>query len=69
MAKLGNWDAAIDIFQEVTRAYSSSPMVHRAYYNLGLSYMYSDRFDEAKAALEEAYVEKPESKYKKAIDD
>ena len=69
LAKLGNWDAAIGIFEEVTRAYSSSPVVHKAYYNLGLSYMYSDRFDEAKAALEEAYASKPERKYKKAIDE
>ena len=69
MAKLGNWDAAIDIFQEVTRAYSSSPVVHKAYYNLGLGYMYSDRFDEARAALEEAYASKPDRKYKMAIDE
>lgn len=69
MAKVGNWDAAIDIFQQATAAHSASPLVHKAYYNLGLSYMYTDRFDEAHTALEEAYVGKPESKYKKAIDE
>ena len=69
MAKLGNWDAAIDIFQKVTGTYSNSPLVHKAYYNLGLSYLYADRFDEARTALEAAYVGKPESKYKKAIDE
>ena len=69
LAKLGNWDAAIGIFEEVTRVYSSSPVVHKAYYNLGLSYMYSDRFDEARAALEEAYASKPDRKYKMAIDE
>ena len=69
MAKRGNWDAAIDIFQRVTETYPDSPLVHKAYYNLGLSYMYADRFDNARTALEEAYVGKPESKYKKAIDE
>ena len=46
MVKLGNWDAALDIFQRVTETYPNSPLVHKAYYNLGLSYMYTDQFDQ-----------------------
>ena len=68
MVKVGNWDTAIDIFQKATSTYSSSPLVHKAYYNLGLSYMYTDQFDQAQTALEEAYGGKPdERKYLNAI--
>lgn len=70
MVKLGNWDAAIGIFQKATATYSNSPLVHKAYYNLGLSYMYTDQFDQAQTALEEAYTRKPDAqKYLKAIND
>lgn len=63
MIKLGNWDAALDIFQRATEIYPNSPLVHKAYYNLGLSYMYTDQFDQARTALEEAYARKSEAKY------
>ena len=70
MAKLGNWDAAIEIFQKAISTYSNSPLVHKAYYNLGLSYMYTDQFDQAQTALDKAYAGKPdERKYKNAIKD
>ena len=67
MVRLGNWDAATDIFQKVTEIYSDSPLVHKAYYNLGLSYMYTDQFDQAHTALEGAYARKPKSKYRDAF--
>ena len=67
MVKVDNWDAAIDIFQKVIETYSNSPLIHKAYYNLGLSYMYTDQFDKAKTALAEAYAGKPERKYQNTI--
>ena len=67
MVKEGNWDAAIDLFSQATEIYSNSPLVHKAYYNLGVSYMYMDQFDQARSALEEAYARKAEGKYQKAI--
>ena len=67
MVKLGDWDDARDIFQRVVETYSTSPVVHKAYYNLGLSYMYTDRFDEARTALKKAYSGKPDRKYLQAI--
>ncbi len=63
----GNWDAALNIFQESTETYSKSPEVHKAYYNLGLSYMYTDRFDQARTALQEANARKSSGKYRNAL--
>ena len=63
----GNWDAALDVFQAATETYSDSPEVHKAYYNLGMSCMYTDRFDQARAALREAYGRKQSAKYRSAI--
>ena len=63
----GNWDAAIDIFKEATETYSGSLEVHKAYYNLGVSCMYTDQFDRARAALREANGRKSSGKYKNAI--
>lgn len=68
MVKEGNWDAAIDFFSQTTEIYSNSPLVHKAYYNLGLGYMYTDQFDQGLSALEEAYAIKAEGKYQKAIE-
>ena len=67
MVQMGNWDAAVAVFQETIRTYSNSPEIHKAYYNLGLSCMYSDRFDQARAALQEAYARKSSGKYRNAI--
>ena len=67
MVQMGNWDAAVDVFQEATRTYSNSPEIHKAYYDLGLSCMYSDRFDQARTALQEAYARKSSGKYRNAI--
>ena len=67
MVQAGNWDSAIDVFEEATDTYSNSPEVHKAFYNLGLSYMYTDRFDQARTALQEAYARKSGGKYRNAI--
>ena len=67
MVQAGNWDSAIDVFEEATDTYSNSPEVHKAFYNLGLGYMYTDRFDQARTALQEAYAGKSSGKYRNAI--
>ena len=67
LEKLKVREAALDIFQRATETYPNSPLVHKAYYNLGLSYMYTDQFDQARTALEEAYARKSEAKYLNAI--
>ncbi len=67
MVDAGNWDAALNIFQESTQTYSNSTEVHKAYFNLGLSYMYTDRFDQARTALQEANARKFSGKYRNAI--
>ena len=67
MVKADNWAGAIEIFEKVVETQASSPLVYKAYYNLGLSYMYTDQFDKAKTALESAYSGKPERKYQDAI--
>ena len=67
MVKLGDWDTAIGIFQKIIETYPTSPSVHKAYYNLGLSYMYTDQFDQARTAFEAAYRVKPETKYLNTI--
>ena len=67
MVKAGDWEGATDVFQNLVETYSTSPLIHKAYYNLGLSYMYTDRFDEARTALKQAYSAKPERKYMEAI--
>ncbi len=67
LVQMDNWDSAVDVFQEAAETYSNSPEVHKAYYNLGLSCMYSDRFDQARAALQEAYARKSSGKYRNAI--
>ncbi len=63
----GNWDSAVEIFHAATETYSNSTDVHKAYYNLGLSYMYTDRFDLARTALREASAGKSSGKYRNAI--
>ena len=67
MVKLGDWDGAADIFRRVVEIYAASPLIHKAYYNLGLSHMYTDRFDEARTAFKKAYAAKPSGKYSLAI--
>ena len=67
MVQAGNWEAALDVFQMATDIHSDSPRVHKAYYNLGMSFMYTDQFDQARAALGEALARKSSGKYRNAI--
>ena len=67
-AKIGDWTTAIDLFRQATETYSNSALVHKAYYNLGLGYLYTDQFESAKTALKKAHAGKAEKKYKEAIE-
>ncbi len=67
MAKVGNWDRAVELFQQATTRYRSNPAVHKAWYDLGMAYLYTDRFDRARKALLKAYELKPDGKYERAL--
>ena len=67
-AKVGDWDGAIELFKDGSTNYPKSGIVHKAFYNLGMAYLYTDQIDEARAALEEARRRKPEKKYQKALE-
>ena len=68
MAKIGNWDKAIERFQSAVAKYRNSKLpVDKAYYDLGLGFMYTDRFDEARENFETAYQIKAEGKYEQAL--
>ena len=65
-AKTGHWQEAIDLFHRGTES-SHSQVVHKAFYNLGLAYLYTDELDTSRSAFEEAYARKPDRKYAKAL--
>ena len=65
-AKVGQWQAAIDLFRQGTES-PQSQVVHKAFYNLGLAYLYTNQFDKSRSAFEEAYARKPDRKYEKAL--
>ncbi|HHL72045.1 MAG TPA: tetratricopeptide repeat protein [Bacteroidetes bacterium] len=67
MAKVGSWDRAIQLFTQAAKRNRSNPAVHKAWYNLGMAYLYTDRFDRARKALLKAYEIKPEGKYERAL--
>lgn len=67
MATVKDWDAAIGVFERAIETYSNSDLVHKAYYNLGLAYTYTDQFDRARTSLQKAYVEDPSDLYLRAI--
>ena len=69
MAKVDNWEMAIEAFKGITQTYANHAEVHRAYYNLGMSYVCLERFEEARAPLTEALERLPaSSKYVDAIE-
>lgn len=69
MAKVDNWEMAIEAFKGITQTYANHAEVHRAYYNLGVSYVCLERFEEARAPLTEALERLPaSSKYVDAIE-
>ncbi len=67
IAKSGNWKSSLEIFERITKNHPNSPVIHKAYYNLGLGYMYTDQFNQARTAFEEAYERKPRKRYRKAL--
>ncbi|MDE3000883.1 MAG: hypothetical protein OXU79_17545 [Gemmatimonadota bacterium] len=67
LVQAGNWDSAVDVFLAAVETYSDLPEVHKAYYNLGLSCMYTDQFDRARTALQQANARKSSGIYRNAI--
>ncbi len=68
MAKIGNWQAATESFQAAVAKYKYGKVpVDKAYYDLGLAYMYTDRFDEARQNFKMAYKIRAEGKYERAL--
>ena len=65
-ARSGQWQEAIDLFRQGTES-SHSQVVHKAYYNLGLAYLYTDQFEKSRGAFQEAYGRSPEQNYAKAL--
>jgi tetratricopeptide (TPR) repeat protein len=57
-AEVGNWNAAAEAYQRALDAMTGELAEHRykALFNLGVAYEFSDRFPEARKALEEAYA-------------
>ena len=58
---MGELAEAVKIFQGAAAAAEENPKIKaagiaKAYWNLGLTYEYSDRYDEAVAALKKAYL-------------
>ncbi|MBI3005620.1 MAG: hypothetical protein HYY49_09430 [Ignavibacteriales bacterium] len=62
-AKIREWDRAIELFTSATEKYAGHESRHKAFYNLGVAYEFSARFEEAVAALHKAYELKADSEY------
>ena len=71
LIQLDDWETAINIFEKAVETYKASPSapIQKAYYNLGLGYMYTDQFDSALSALESAYTIEQKGKYMRTIRD
>jgi tetratricopeptide (TPR) repeat protein len=66
-AENGFWDLAISNFSKATTQ-SNNPLVHYAHYNLGIAYMYSYDFPNARISLRKALeLNGSESVYKRAF--
>ena len=65
-ARAGQWQEAIDLFRQGTDS-PNSQVVHKAYYNLGLAYLYTDQLDKSRGAFQEAYARSPERNYERAL--
>jgi tetratricopeptide (TPR) repeat protein len=67
-AKVGNWDGAIDFYTKATKQLSNSnQLASKAFYNLGITYQYSYRFNQAVACFENALSLFNDSNYYEAI--
>ncbi len=54
-AKIREWERAIELFKSATDKYAGHESRHKAFYNLGVAYEFSARFEEAVAALHKAF--------------
>jgi curli biogenesis system outer membrane secretion channel CsgG len=59
-AKVGDMQGAAETFQEAAKSAEMNPKISpktisKAYFNLGLAYQYSDRFDDALIAFDKSY--------------
>jgi tetratricopeptide (TPR) repeat protein len=50
-ARKGNWAAAIERFQAGAESHPNSPLLHKAYFNLGVAFEYNHDFDKALTSL------------------
>lgn len=71
-AKIGNMQAAAEIFQEAAKNSEMNPKISpstraKAYWNLGLAYTYSDQHDKALEAFNKSYALDPSSDCAKEI--
>ena len=62
-AKIREWDRAIESFKSATERHVGHESRHKAFYNLGVAYEYSSRFEEAVAALHKAHELEPDNDY------
>ncbi len=62
-AKAGQWDRAIENFKLATEKYPGNENLHKAYYDLGVAYMYNQMFKESIDALNKAYELKADEDY------
>jgi hypothetical protein len=62
-ARKGNWAAAIAKFQAGAENNPNSPLVHKAYFNLGVAYEYNHDFDKALTSLRLADELAPDKGY------
>jgi len=63
LAKAGQWDRAIENFKSATEKYPGNENLHKAYYDLGVAYMYNQMFKESIDALNKAYELKADEDY------
>ena len=68
-AELGEWENAISLLEKVIVTYKGYNEVHKAHYNLGLSYTYTDQYEKARKALDTAYRLKNDERYLEAMKD
>lgn len=60
MAKIGDWDKAVEIFQKATNDFPEMSITH---YNLGVAYEYTWNFDKAEIELKKAYELEAKKQY------
>ena len=67
-AKIGDWNSAIARFSEAQKMADNTPglnqnTIGKAYWDLGMAYLYTSRFDEAVKAMQHAYEVTHDAEY------